>query len=80
MVSHRLPRLATVSLFLRRLFLFASYTSLQFVTTEDIPFVFSLLSLFSKIKVGLWDHVAVCVYPPIVARQQLGKKKSPYHC
>jgi hypothetical protein len=28
--------------------------------------IFSLLSLFWKNRVGLWDHVAVCVsvYPP----------------
>jgi hypothetical protein len=36
--------------------------------------VFSLLSLFWKNRVGLWDHAAVCVcvYPPIVASQRLG--------
>jgi hypothetical protein len=27
--------------------------------------IFSLLSLFWKNKVGLWDYVAVCVYPPL---------------
>jgi hypothetical protein len=41
--------------------------------------VISLFSLFWKNKVGYWHHVAVCVcvcvsaYPPIVARQRLGK-------
>jgi hypothetical protein len=51
--------------------------------------LFSLLSLFWKNRVGLWDHVAVCVCvcvsrpivawqrlaknPPIVARQRLGR-------
>jgi hypothetical protein len=35
----------------------------------------SLFSLFWKNRVGLWDHVGVCVsvYPPLVARQRLGK-------
>jgi hypothetical protein len=37
-------------------------------------YFFSLLSLFRKNRVGLWDYVAVCVYIPfIVARQPLGK-------
>jgi hypothetical protein len=39
-------------------------------------FVISFLAYFSyfeKIKVGLSDHVAVCVYPRIVATQRLGK-------
>jgi hypothetical protein len=42
--------------------------------------IFSLLSLFWKNKVGLWDHVAVClcvclcIPPPlIVARHRLGR-------
>jgi hypothetical protein len=43
----------------------------------DRPTVFSLLALYWKGRIGLWDYVAVCVcvsvYPPIVARQRLGK-------
>jgi hypothetical protein len=36
--------------------------------------IFSLLSLFWKNRVGLWDLVAVCVcIPSIVARQRLAK-------
>jgi hypothetical protein len=36
---------------------------------------FEPISLFWKERVGLWDHVALCVsvYPPIVARQRFGK-------
>jgi hypothetical protein len=44
---------------------------------DRISLVFSVRSYFEKIKVGLWDHVAICVsvavYPPIVARLGLGK-------
>jgi hypothetical protein len=36
-------------------------------------FIFSLIFQFLKIERGLWDHLAVCVYPPIVARQRLSK-------
>jgi hypothetical protein len=47
------------------------------VCLENRLFLFSLFSLFWKNRVGLWDHVAVCVhvcvYPPIVVRQRLGK-------
>jgi hypothetical protein len=36
--------------------------------------LFSLLPLFWKNRLGLWDHVAVCVcIPLIVARQRLGR-------
>jgi hypothetical protein len=43
------------------------------------PFPFlAYIPYFEKIKVGLWDHIAVCVcvsaYIPIVARQRLRKK------
>jgi hypothetical protein len=53
---------------------------------SHVPLLFSLRSLFWKNKVGLWDHVAVCVcvsararfcvclrIPLIVARQRFGK-------
>jgi hypothetical protein len=53
----------------------------SFVYCHCFLSTFLLLSLvyfpcFEKIKISLWDHVAVCVCPcilPIVARQQLGK-------
>jgi hypothetical protein len=38
--------------------------------------IVSLFSLFWKNRVGLWDHVTICVClypPPIVASQRLGK-------
>jgi hypothetical protein len=40
---------------------------------------------FEKIKVGLWDHVAVCVYVCVCLRIPLsllgnGSVEIPYHC
>jgi hypothetical protein len=43
-----------------------------FITMQKGEDVFSLAYFSKKIEVGLWDHVAVCMYiPPIVARQWL---------
>jgi hypothetical protein len=46
------------------------FTLIELLTYYSWPLIgnhiFKLLSFFEKIKVGLWDHYAVCwsVYPP----------------
>jgi hypothetical protein len=60
------------------LFFFSYAVSLPCSTSDLMSLLyFQPTFLILKNKVGLWDHVAVCVcvsvYPPIVARQCLGK-------
>jgi hypothetical protein len=58
----------------------SSVSIVPFSKSEPPPFIFlTYFSYFERIKVGLWDHVAVCVCvfvcvsPPIASRQRLGK-------
>jgi hypothetical protein len=59
----------------------ARHWTLSWVTILALPFhllkvLFSPLSLFWKIKEGLWDHLAVCVHPLFIWFAMLSV---PYH-